>query len=295
MPDGKKRLLISMAHPDDESFGLAGTVAHYVSQGVEVYLICATNGDVGTVDPEFMQDYETVAELRLAELRCAAETLGFAGVYTLGYRDSGMAGSEDNRHPDSLAAADPGEVAARIVEIILEVKPQVIVTFDPYGGYGHPDHVAVHQATKQAFEVVSAASHAADRPNGNGGYQPQKLYFATFDRRWMQWIVFLLPLFGQDPEHYGRNKDINLREIAAHQYPIHARISTRDQAELAQQARDCHASQLGGFSQSGLYQLARRLFESKDDTFMRAFPPVNGRRVHERDLFAGVQLEQGAG
>jgi LmbE family N-acetylglucosaminyl deacetylase len=285
-------LLISMAHPDDETFGLAGTVAHYVSQGVEVYLICATNGDVGTVDPKFMQDYETVAELRLAELRCAAEKLGFADVYTLGYRDSGMAGSADNQHPDSLAAADPDEVAARIVDIILEVRPQVIVTFDPYGGYGHPDHVAMHQATKRAFETVSEA----DQPGGNDKpYQPQKLYFATFDRRWMRWIVFLMPLFGQNPEQYGRNKDVNLREIANHHYQIHARISTRAHAELAQQARDCHASQLGGFDQSGLYRFIRRLFETRDDTFMRAYPPVNGKRLRERDLFAGVQLGRGSG
>jgi LmbE family N-acetylglucosaminyl deacetylase len=288
MSDGKKRLLISMAHPDDETFGLAGTVAHYVDQGVEVYLICTTNGDVGTVDPKFMQDYDTIAELRLAELRCAAEKLGFADVYTLGYRDSGMAGSVDNQHPDSLAAADPQQVAARIADIIRKVQPQVIVTFDPYGGYGHPDHVATHKATNLAFEAVTGVG-------ADGSYQPQKLYYSTFDRRWMQWVVRLMPLFGSNPEEYGRNKDINLREIAKHQYPVHARISTRDYAELAAQARDCHASQLGGFDQSGLYRLVRRLFETKDDTFMRAYPPVNGKRVHEHDLFAGVQLNQEPG
>ena len=150
--NGHRRMLVSLAHPDDESFGMAGTIARYVNEGVEVSLICSTNGDAGVTDPKFLEDYDTMTELRLAELHCAAETLGFSKVYAFGYRDSGMEGAEDNQHPDSLYQADMDEVIGRIVKAIRETRPQVVVTFDPYGGYGHPDHIKMHKATTRAFE-----------------------------------------------------------------------------------------------------------------------------------------------
>src|SRR5271166_245404 len=95
------RLLICYAHPDDESFGLGAFIAKCAAEGVEVFLICTTNGDVGTVSPEKMVGYASIAELRLAELRCASEILGFKEVVTLGYRDSGMMNSADNADPRS--------------------------------------------------------------------------------------------------------------------------------------------------------------------------------------------------
>ena len=87
-----RRMLISYAHPDDESFGLGGLIAKYVSEGVEVYLICATNGDVGTVSAEHLNGFSSVAELRLSDLDCAAEVLGLTQVFKFGYCDSGMMG-----------------------------------------------------------------------------------------------------------------------------------------------------------------------------------------------------------
>src|SRR5512140_3835772 len=119
----KKVLLAVLAHPDDESFGMGGTLALYASQGADVYLVCATRGEVGTVDEEYLQGYASTAELREAELRCAASHLGLKQVFFLGYRDSGMPGSEDNRHPNAQVAHSVDEVAGKVVRYIRELKP----------------------------------------------------------------------------------------------------------------------------------------------------------------------------
>jgi LmbE family N-acetylglucosaminyl deacetylase len=290
MSEVGRRMLLSLAHPDDESFGMAGTIARYVGEGVQVYLICATNGDVGVADPHFMEDYTSVAQLRMAELCCAAQTLGLAHIYPLGYRDSGMMGSPDNQHPESLYAADLDEVARRITAIIREVRPQVVVTFDPYGGYGHPDHIKMHQATVRAFEAAGDPQRYPEQVAGGLlPYRPQKLYFTTFDRRWLRVIVRLMPLWGQDPAQMGRNKDINLYEVAAHDSPVHARISTKAYEGVAQKARECHASQLGGVGgPRRLSQVISRLVVGPQELYTRAYPPVDGRRIKEHDLFAGV-------
>jgi LmbE family N-acetylglucosaminyl deacetylase len=288
-----RRMLVSLAHPDDESFGMAGTIARYSNDGVDVRLICATNGDVGSADPEYMTGHATMAELRLEELRCAAETLGFSQLYAFGYRDSGMPGSADNAHPNSLHSADPAEVTSRVTAIIREFRPQVVVTFDPFGGYGHPDHLKMHVATTEAFSAAGDAERFPEQlVDGIEPYHPQKLYYMTFDRRLMKWAVRLMPLFGQNPRAMGRNKDIDFQQIADHAYPIHARINIGAVSEQAERARACHASQLNGFGRPGLLQWVQQLFVRQNvDTFMRAYPPVVNGHLRERDLFAGVEVE----
>jgi LmbE family N-acetylglucosaminyl deacetylase len=287
----KKRLLVVFAHPDDESFGIAGTLARYVVEGVGVHLICATNGDVGSADPEFMRGYSSVAELRLSELRCAQQMLRLAGVTMLGYRDSGVAGSPENEHPDSLVSADLREVAAHITRVIREVQPHVVVTFDPVGGYGHPDHIAIHRATMLAFEQAPDRTSCPEQINeGLEPCQPQKLYYATWDRRWLRFAIRLMPLFGQDPSRMGRNQDIDLRSFAYVDSPVHARINVSRYIEIAERARQCHASQLSGLGiRSKLLARLRSLFSfGSYDLYTRAYPPVGQERVRERDLFAGV-------
>src|SRR5436309_1317223 len=150
-----RRLLISYAHPDDESFGLGGLIARYVAEGVEVSLICATSGERGTVKEEFLKGYDSVKELRLAELDCAAEKLKLKHIVKLGYKDSGMMGSETSNDADCLWQATEDDVTRRVVEVIRDLKPQVVVTFNKYGGYGHPDHIAIQRATTKAFPLAS--------------------------------------------------------------------------------------------------------------------------------------------
>ncbi len=291
MSKNTPRMLVALAHPDDESFGMAGTLALYADRGVDIHLICATNGDVGEADPKLMAGHESLAELRLSELRCAVQILGVQNLYTFGYRDSGMAGSFENEHPDSLASAALDEVAGRIVRLIRAIRPQIMVTFDPRGGYGHPDHIKMHQAAVCAFEAAPTLTQYPDQiEEGLAPYQPQKLYFMTFDRRWLRWMVRFMSLLGHDPEHFGRNGDVNLLEIAAHQFPIHAYISTKKYTEIAERASQCHASQLGGFRQPSFLQKIRWLIEAKEDTYMRAHPPANGN-LRERDLFEGVHMD----
>ncbi len=152
-----RTLLVVLAHPDDESFGSGGTLARYGAEGVAVHYACATRGECGTVDPALLAAGESGAALRTGELLCAADALGLAGVHFLGHRDSGMPGTPDNRRPHALVQAPPARVTGQIVAIIRALRPQVVLTFPPYGGYGHPDHIRVH-------ETALAAFHAAGNP-----------------------------------------------------------------------------------------------------------------------------------
>ncbi len=271
-----------LAHPDDESFGTGGTLALYAKRGVDVHLVCATRGEVGTVRDEMMKGFAEIGDLREHELRCAAEILGLEGVHFLGYRDSGMPGSEDNSHPRALAAAPVEQVTERLVPLIRRLRPQVVITFDPIGGYCHPDHVAIHHATVQAFHAAGDESYTCE---GLPPYQPQKLYFHTFPRRMMRILVRLLSLFGINPRRFGRNNDIDLVQITEPDFPVHARINYRSVAVAKQEASACHASQTGPPS-AGLLGLIFRL-GAPQETYMRAHPPApDGLR--ERDLFEGV-------
>ena len=279
-------LLAILAHPDDESFGPGGTLALYAKRGVEVHLICATKGEAGEVEPELLEPHRSIADLRVHELLCAADILGLSSVRFLDYRDSGMVGSEDNRHPASLVSAPIQEVIEQITHAIRELQPQVVITFDPMGGYGHPDHIAVHQAATAAFH---AAGDRTQYPGEAPPYQPQKLYYTTFPRRQLRWLVRCLPLFGQNPRRFGRNQDIDLLEIVGKDYPIHARIDYREVREAREQAAACHASQLaGGLSRSGILGRIYRAISTRPiDVYMRAYPVANHGKL-EWDLFAGV-------
>ncbi len=277
-----KRLLVTTAHPDDESFGPGGTLAKYAREGVEVYLICATRGEAGGNDLTDLGDCEDLACRREQELRCAVKVLGITELFLLGYRDSGMAGSPANQHPNALFQANVDEVAQRVADLMVRIRPQVILTSDPYGGYGHPDHIAVHRATMRAWEMVQAGLlPEAERP--------RKLYYSTFPRTVLRWAVRLMPLVGRNPRALGANHDIDLVEILAHTIPITAKVGFAPYYEIARQAVACHTSQLSGPSSTTGWLprwLQRRL--QSTDTFHRAFPPVAKNEPVERDLFAGL-------
>lgn len=153
-----KTILLVLAHPDDETFGMGGTIALYAQKGYNVYNVCATRGEVGAADEEFMRGFKDTAEMRTAELMRAAKILGLKEVFFLGYRDSGMPGSADNNHPDSQVSHSIDEVAGKVVRYIRELKPDVVITFNPIGGYRHPDHIHIQQATTLAFEKANDAS-----------------------------------------------------------------------------------------------------------------------------------------
>jgi N-acetyl-1-D-myo-inositol-2-amino-2-deoxy-alpha-D-glucopyranoside deacetylase len=287
MTENKKVLLAVLAHPDDETFGSGGTLAFYARQGMDVHLVCATKGEVGDVDPEYMKGFTTVADRRVSELRCAAGILGLSGVYFMGYRDSGMPGSPDNTHPQALAFQPVEKVAAEVAHYFRLLKPQVVITFDPIGGYRHPDHIAIHKATVLAFEAVQRNPNAFPDPEGLPAYQPQKLYFQTISRTFMRIGVRLLRLFGQDPHHFGRNKDIDLASLAEVNFPVNARIDYRTVSKERDEAAACHASQGGQQQSRGFMGWIRRITGSTE-TYMRYYPtPIPGHM--EKDLFEGIQ------
>jgi LmbE family N-acetylglucosaminyl deacetylase len=276
-------LLAVLAHPDDESFGMGGTLALYANRGVDVHLVCATRGEVGSVVPELMEGFEQVADLRVHELRCAADVLGLAGVHFLDYRDSGMPGSPDNDHPRALAAAPVEEVAAKVAHYIRLLKPQVVLTNDPIGGYGHPDHIAIHKAATMAFHLAGERSFVDDLPP----YQPVRLYYNVFPKGLLRLAVRILPLFGQDPRRFGRNKDIDLLALVEQgEFPIHAAVDFRSVQRESEEAAACHASQLdsGPPRRSPLNWLLR--WFNRRDYFMQAYPSPTTRK-RKGDLFEG--------
>jgi LmbE family N-acetylglucosaminyl deacetylase len=280
----KKIILSVLAHPDDETFGMGGTLALYAREGADVYLICATKGEVGEVPEGMMQGYSTVAELREHELAEAAKLLGLKEVIYLGYRDSGMPGSEDNHHPQALAVAPIEEVAAKVTHYIRLLKPQVVLTFDPIGGYRHPDHIAIQQATEKAFyEAGDPTRYVDDLPP----YQPQKLFFHTMPKFVLRMGIFFMRLMGKDPHKFGRNGDIDLAAIAEVSFPVNAVINYYPVAEIRNQAAACHASQGGTqiTSGGGVIGMFRKFFGSKDQ-FMQAYPKPGRGVVH--DLFEGI-------
>jgi len=265
-----KTLLSVLAHPDDESFGMGGTLALYAQRGWDVYLICATRGEAGSVDPHHLEGFNSIAELREGELRCAAQHLGLKNVFFLDYHDSGMPGMEANQHPQAQINAPIEEVAAKVVKTIRELRPDVVVTFDPIGGYRHPDHIHIHKATVLAFEKAADASFA---PKAGTPFQPGKLYFHTIPRGFLKFAVRLIRLFGGDPSKWGRNKDIDLASLANVDFPTHARIDYTRVSEKKTLASACHASQGGSQMRRGVIGTIFRLLGEKD-TYMRAYPPI---------------------
>lgn len=279
-----KTILAVLAHPDDESFGLGGTLALYAQRGYNTYLACATRGEAGTVDEEHLREFKDIASLRTAELDCAAGHLGLKEVFYLGYRDSGMPGSEDNKHPQAQINHPVEEVAGRVVKLIRALKPDVVLTFDPIGGYKHPDHIHIHNATKLAFEKAGDASF---HPEAGESFRPAALYYQVFPRWFLKAATRLMPIFGKDPAKFGRNGDINLKELAEVDFPVHVRLDIRSVAQVKAEAGACHASQGGVGMRRGLMGFVTRVFGERED-YMRAYPLVDRRFKRASDLFEGL-------
>jgi len=283
-----RRLLVAFAHPDDESFGPAGTLIRYAKAGVAVHYVCGTRGEAGSVDPHFLAEGESLADLRTRELLCAAPILGLTGLHFLNYHDSGMENSPANQNPRCLMQAPVEEVAEKITRLIRQIRPQVVLTFDPTGGYFHPDHIHMHRATTLAFH---AAADPARYPHhlkaGLSPYAPQKLYYTAFPRGFIKIIVRILPLFGQDPAAFGRNRDVNLKRIADSQQTVTTKIYVAPHYDDARRAAACHASQIDGGPGRIPGFIHRWL--SRYNLFTRAIPPPPLKGRLENDLFNGVE------
>lgn len=175
-------LMVVHAHPDDEAIGTGGMLAKYSAEGVRTVLVTCTLGEEGEiVVPEWdtPENHARLADIRLDELRAAVQELGITDLEILPYRDSGMMGRESNAHPECFWQADRDEATGRLVALVRRYKPQVLMSYNEEGGYGHPDHLNAHTITVAAFD---AAGDPARYPQAGEPWTPLKLYYISARR-----------------------------------------------------------------------------------------------------------------
>jgi LmbE family N-acetylglucosaminyl deacetylase len=268
------KLMCVLAHPDDESMGVGGTLARYGAEGVETYLVTATRGQRGwPTDPEAYPGPEALGRRREKELRAAGEVLGLRRVDFLEYMDG------------ELDQADSQEVVAQIVAHLRRVRPHVVITFGPDGAYGHPDHIAISQLTSAAIVCAADPNYTPDGPAETAEpHRVSKLYY----RIWSQAEVDKVNAAIGDVEMMFDG--VERRMVGWPAWMITTRLETEAYWSTAWQAVACHHSQLKG-SYEALAALPeaqhRQLWHQEE--FYRTFSLVNGRRQVETDLFAGLR------
>ena len=233
------RLLTVHAHPDDEASKGAATVAAYHQAGVGCTLVCCTGGEEGEILNPAMDRPEVaehLAEVRVAELRRAAEIIGYDEVVMLGYRDSGMPDSEPNSHPEAFANADHDEAVGRLVTVIRRVRPHVLVTYpDDRTGYNHPDHLQVHDISVPAFD---AAGNADRYPEAGEPWQPLKMYFTVWSRARIEGLHAKFLEMGLESPYQGWS------DRPSRDHLITTRIPIADHWEVRGEALRAHATQV---------------------------------------------------
>ena len=175
----KRTLLAVHAHPDDECIGTGGILARYAAEGARTILVTCTDGAVGEISDPALATPDNLAEVRSKELDESVRILNVSRLIKLGYRDSGMAGTADNAHPASFNQANIDEAIERVVKVMRAERPQVVVTYDERGGYGHPDHIRAHQVAVAAFEASGDASRF---PDAGPAWAPSRLYYSVVPR-----------------------------------------------------------------------------------------------------------------
>jgi LmbE family N-acetylglucosaminyl deacetylase len=268
--NGPLKLMCILAHPDDESLGAGGILARYAAEGIETTLITATRGEKEWPgEEEAYPGRQALARIREKELRQAGQVLGLQEVIVLDYADG------------ELDQAPPEAIIGEIVTHLRRVRPQVVVTFDPYGAYGHPDHVAICQFTTAA--VVAAANPAYAGSDGWPSHQVSKLYYMAETAELMDAYraTFGEPTLQVD----GRER----RPAAWPAWAVTTQVDTSAYRQEVWQAITCHRSQLPTYEalQSAPEEQRRRLWSAP--TFYRAFSLVNGGRNMETDLFDGLR------
>jgi len=286
--DDALRLLTVHAHPDDEASKGAATVHQYAREGVRCVLVCATGGEEGEILNPAMDRAEVrerLHEVRMEELQRSAGIIGYHEVVMLGYRDSGMAGSEANTRPGAFAAVELREAVGRLVEIIRRERPQVIVTYaDDQEGYPHPDHLRVHDISVVAFEV---AGDAGAYPEAGPPWRPSKLYYSA-------WAKARLLALHEKFLELGLDSPFSDEWLA--RPGLDERITTRIEVRPEDDVRDAallaHATQVDPASPFwfGLPPEAGNTYPYDDYILARSLvdAPVDGP-VPEDDLFAGLR------
>lgn len=264
------KLMCVLAHPDDESLGTGGILAKYSAEGVDTYLVTATRGEKGWFGPQM--EYpgpEKLGQVREKELRQAGRELGLKEVHFLDYIDG------------ELDQADPNEAIPKIIAHLRRIRPQVVVTFDPFGNYGHPDHIAISQLTNAA--VVGAANPDFDAGDGFPPHQVMKLYFFV---ETMEKMVKFESVFGDLTMQVGDQ----IREPQPWvKWSVTTELDTSDYWDEVWAAITCHRTQLPGFEKLQQLPEEDRAFLFGNQTLYRAFSFVNCGQGMEQDLFTGLR------
>ena len=256
-------------------------------------LICATRGEAGEISDPSLATPETLAQVREDELRCAARGMGINPPIFLGYRDSGMMGTPENNDPRCLWQADRTVAVGQVTRIIRELRPEVVITFEPNGGYGHPDHIAIHQITVAA---VAAAADPAQYPEqiaaGLAPYAPQKFYFTALPRRFFAKIAEKLQAAGVDVSKLGGPRDGNLAEWGMPDEVVTTVIDVSSVLDKKVASFWCHQTQL---NPNGPFTMVLRMGGEVwsepmgKEYYMRVQPPLAPGQAEETDLFAGIE------
>src|SRR5215831_5487581 len=257
--------------------------ARYADEGLRTVLVTCTGGEVGEIADSTLATPETLAEVRRKELELACAILRVGRLHLLGYRDSGMMGTPDNTHPSSFYQASRDEATARLVTLVRRERPQVLVTYDQRGFYGHPDHIRAHEITVAAFE---AAGDPARWPEAGAAWRPAKLYYTAVARSAIKNLRRLLSDAGIEApfgDGEGREPEIGIADDL-----ITTQVDVPAQVERKRQALMAHATQMGPevFFAKMPPALFHRMFARESFRLVRGRSGAPGM---EDDLFAGLR------
>ena len=274
-----QRLLGVFAHPDDEG-SIGGALLHYHSLGVETGLVYATRGEVGEISDPVLATQENLGQVRENELRAALQVLSVPHLWFLDYHDSGMAGSPANHYPYALMNAGAADVIGKLVVIIRQFRPQVMITFDETGGYGHPDHIAMYKNTVGAFH---SAADSVQYPEAGPAHAISKLYFTSLSRRQFETLAEWMQ--GQDAEMF---KDRDPSEMGIPDDRISVMLDVERWQDIKAAAQAMHRTQI--YPNNAMLSLPNELQRKWRSTeiYQLAASRVGLDIMGENDLFARV-------
>jgi LmbE family N-acetylglucosaminyl deacetylase len=268
------RLMCVLAHPDDESLGVGGTLARYSAEGIQTYVVTATRGERGRFGSgiEF-PGFSAVGELREGELLAAARELGVREVRFLDYMDG------------DLDQARPKEVVERIVAELQRVRPQVVLTFGPEGAYGHPDHIAICQFTTAAILCAADPDYSAARaqPSSSSAHRVSKLYYIAWTRD--KWAAYQAAFRDLKTKVDG----VERRVTPWPDWAVTSVIDTHAYWAPVWRAVCCHKSQLAIYSRLEYLSEEQHRAIWGTQEYYRVLSLVNGGRKLETDLFEGLR------
>lgn len=286
-------LLSVHAHPDDEASKGAGTAARYAAEGVRTVLVTCTGGEAGDILNPAVDTPEVRADLpavRRAELEESVRILRYSQLRLLGYRDSGMAGSEDNSRPGTFAAAPLDEAVERLVAIIRAERPQVVLTYDEdHSGYPHPDHIRVHDISVAAFD---AAGDPDRFPGAGRPFQPLKLYYSVWSRARLTALHQAFLDRGEESPYQRWLERWKDDQDEGERRPVTTRIDVGDYLDVRRAALLAHRTQIDpeSFWMRLPEDVVRATFPWEEYRLARCLTgdtiPAAG---FEADLFAGVR------